>query len=162
MTDDKRHPARPEHDQEVVEDIRRLSANRVLIQRRGGDRQFDRFFAEFARAMGRALVEQAAGIGRFRARARALVDRSGKLLQREHRAIPVHFSSRAFISRCPGGRNRPIEASGDNLPHASRPFWARNGPRPCWRGRGRATGVIQPIPALCKWQDFVRWRDRGS
>src|ERR1700758_4850953 len=78
----------------MVEDIGRLRANLALAQGRRGDREFDRFFAEFARAMGGATIQQAAGIGRLSARAGALVDRLRKRVQRESRATPVvltHF-----------------------------------------------------------------------
>ena len=51
----------------MIENIGRLGANGALVQRRGGDREFNRFFAEFAGAMGCALVKQTAGVGGLRA-----------------------------------------------------------------------------------------------
>jgi hypothetical protein len=61
------HPPGAEHDEKVVENIGRLGANGALVLRRGGDREFDRFFSKFAGAMGRPPIQEAANVFLVRA-----------------------------------------------------------------------------------------------
>ena len=81
----------------MIEHIGRLRADGGLVQRGGGDREFDRLFAEFAGAMGGAFVEEAAGIGGLRARLGALIYRPRKLVQSEL-APALFFSPIAPLS----------------------------------------------------------------
>src|ERR1700722_1415278 len=88
------HPPGAEHDEKVVENIGRLGADGALILCRGGDREFDRFFSEFARAIRGALIEQAASVGGLSARLGALVDRSREFTQCELRIGSVLLAHR--------------------------------------------------------------------
>src|SRR5271166_1243573 len=88
-------PPRLKNDEQMIQYVGRLGAHRPLVLGRRGDGELDRLLAKLARAMSRALVEEAAGIGLLRARGRASSDGFGEVVEREHgEQSPTSLSGR--------------------------------------------------------------------
>ena len=133
------HPPGAEHDEKVVENIGRLGANGALVLRRGGDREFDRFFSKFAGAMGRPLF----------------------------RRLRMSFSSAPYCSCGPSIRPRSDEADRRRSPTESRnsrnwprprsvalPRQSRPRPRSARFGHGLAKGVFAQIFAVAAAEEL--------
>lgn len=74
----------------MIEHVRRLGADRVLVLGGSGDCQFNRLFSELARAMSRPFVEETSGIRKLRIGVGSLCNGLGKLVKGEHDG-PVPF-----------------------------------------------------------------------
>ena len=70
----------------MVEHIGRLAPQRSVVLRDRGDDRLGRLLTEFLRAMRDALLEQRSRIGKIRARAGAVRDDLGEVVETEHEA----------------------------------------------------------------------------